>query len=226
MKPQLVIQCGVYRIRNLVSGISYYGSSVTMRDRLTEHKRQLRNGVHTNQHLQAAWDRYGPKAFVFDVILCCDREDVLECEQMILDEAFGAKEPIYNISKNAKAPMMGLHHSESVKLKISQASKGKPSPMLGKRHSLETRQAMSKSHRGERHWTFNLPSELHPLYGRKHSEETRKLLSKQKLGPKNPRFGKIGTMHGKKHSAEARLKISAAKRGKPWTEGRRDACGG
>lgn len=48
----------------------------------------------------------------------------------------------------------------------------------------------------------------HNHKGKKHSQETINKISQSKLGNKNPRFGKTGTMLGKKHSKESLEKMS------------------
>ena len=49
-----------------------------------------------------------------------------------------------NIAKNHKG-MIGKHHSEETRLKLSKFNKGKPGPMVGKKLSLESRLKMSIS---------------------------------------------------------------------------------
>jgi len=49
-------------------------------------------------------------------------------------------------------PMMGKHHSEKTKLKISIAKSGKVSPNRGKKLSIETRQKISNAKKGHTPW--------------------------------------------------------------------------
>jgi predicted GIY-YIG superfamily endonuclease len=45
---------GIYSIRNMVNNKLYIGSSTYVQKRLVEHRRCLKNNIHTNQHLQHA----------------------------------------------------------------------------------------------------------------------------------------------------------------------------
>jgi hypothetical protein len=57
---------GVYQIRCLITGQIYIGSAVNMPARWSEHRRRLQRGVHANQHLQQAWNKYGEENFELD----------------------------------------------------------------------------------------------------------------------------------------------------------------
>ena len=50
---------GIYRITNLINSKFYIGSSSNLKKRLYEHQRELNLGIHTNKHLQSAWNKYG-----------------------------------------------------------------------------------------------------------------------------------------------------------------------
>lgn len=59
---------GVYRIRNRVTGMAYVGSTVALEQRIKQHLRKLRRGVHANGRLQNAWQADGASAFVFGLL--------------------------------------------------------------------------------------------------------------------------------------------------------------
>lgn len=72
---------GIYQIVNTINQKKYIGSSNNTDRRWHEHKKHLRKNNHDNIHLQHAWNKYGEKAFIFEVIeivnnksLLCDRE--------------------------------------------------------------------------------------------------------------------------------------------------------
>lgn len=89
--------CGIYKIES-PSGRLYVGSSVNIKRRLRVHKRELRDGVHINEILQRAANKYGVDALVFDEYACVlDPKDVRLVEQQIIDDL----RPEYNISKVA-----------------------------------------------------------------------------------------------------------------------------
>ena len=72
---------GIYVIRCSVSGKVYVGSSKKMHERWMEHKRSLRNNKHHSQHLQRAWNKYGEKAFEFQIV-----EEILDPLDLICRE--------------------------------------------------------------------------------------------------------------------------------------------
>jgi group I intron endonuclease len=83
---------GIYRIKNLINGKCYYGSSKQIEKRWSKHKRELNTTTHINCILQRAWDKYGENNFIFEIIEECDINVLLETEQKYLD-----LQPDYNI---------------------------------------------------------------------------------------------------------------------------------
>ena len=59
---------GIYSILNTANGKRYIGQSVNLASRKSYHFNALRQSRHKNRHLQAAWNRYGPKAFRWSVL--------------------------------------------------------------------------------------------------------------------------------------------------------------
>ena len=51
--------CGIYKITNKQNEKFYIGSSTNIEMRWCAHKSCLRRNVHSNQHLQNAWNKYG-----------------------------------------------------------------------------------------------------------------------------------------------------------------------
>jgi len=117
MKAYLV---GVYRIRNLVNGNLYVGSSLHLQKRKSVHFRDLRKGTHHSQHLQRAWQKYGESNFVFEVMFHCAKETARWYEQKALD----VLQPAYNVLKIAGSPY-GRKHTEDAKEKMRIAKVGK-----------------------------------------------------------------------------------------------------
>ena len=83
---------GIYRIKNLVNGKCYYGSSKQIEKRFDRHKRGLKNNIHINCVLQRALDKYGENNFIFEIVEECNISVLLETEQKYLD-----LRPEYNI---------------------------------------------------------------------------------------------------------------------------------
>lgn len=67
---------GVYEIHNLVSGKKYIGQSINVEQRLSQHKYNLRNTIHTNERLQTDWQIYGENNFEFSILEYCDKENL------------------------------------------------------------------------------------------------------------------------------------------------------
>ena len=87
-------------------------------------------------------------------------------------------------SEHAKLHMLGRHHSDETRKKLSE---------IAKHISPETRKKLSIANRGEKNPMFG-KHETHPMFGKHHSEETKKKmsmsLSGKFCGEKNPMFGR------------------------------------
>ena len=59
---------GIYSILNTANGKRYIGQSVNLASRKSYHFNALRQSRHKNRHLQAAFNRYGSKAFRWSVL--------------------------------------------------------------------------------------------------------------------------------------------------------------
>lgn len=113
-------KCGIYSIFNLSNGKRYIGSSKNIYNRLHEHLFNLKNGKAHNNHLQAAWDKYGSDNFDFSVLEYCDITKQFEREQYYMD----VMSPEYNLTPQVIASYNTVV-SEATKLKISNTLKRK-----------------------------------------------------------------------------------------------------
>ena len=135
---------GIYEIVCKVNGRRYVGSAVNLDKRWRLHYRQLNEGVHYNQHLQRAWNKYGPEAFFFKVIEhVSDSETLIQREQFYLDSI----SPEFNICPTAGS-QKGRKASPELRAKLSAAHKGKPSHRKGAKHSEDTKRKISKTKTG------------------------------------------------------------------------------
>lgn len=89
-------KCGIYKITNTKNNWYYIGSSLNIICRFGNHKYCLRRNNHTNPKLQNAWNKYGEKSFVFEIVELCDPKKIIDLEQKYLDKLYGRKN-IYNI---------------------------------------------------------------------------------------------------------------------------------
>lgn len=144
----------IYQITNMVNGKYYIGSAQSFERRVWQHKYDLRRGTHKNPRLQAAWNKYGEDAFVFEVIeQLAEGADQLLVEDMHLSQHVGRQE-CYNINSSAELPRLGQTLSDDAKAKLSRNRKGK--------------------HAGENHYR----------YGTTLNEETRKKIGDAQRGVK------------------------------------------
>jgi group I intron endonuclease len=149
----------IYQITNMENGKYYIGSAQSYERRVWQHKNDLKKGAHKNPHIQAAWNKYGPDAFVFEILETIpDGECQLAWENKYLHVHVGKPE-CYNINKDAEAPRLGIILSDTAKENISTGRKGK--------------------HAGEEHYR----------YGAEVSDEVRKKIGDTqrgvKKGPRN-----------------------------------------
>jgi group I intron endonuclease len=201
-----MIRTGIYKIVNKNNNNNYYGSAqISLFQRWKDHKRDLKRGIHKNKHLQSAWNLYGADAFKFEIILECPPEECLMYEQMCLDLYWDNCVNCYNIEQAVGYPMLGRHHTEETKQRISKAQKGRPSPLKGRKgkpHTDSTKKKMSETRKGRVLTKEHRQKLSEAGKGHKHSEET-----KQKM------------RDAKKHiSAETRNKLSEANRRRQWTD--------
>lgn len=132
-------QTGVYLIKNTVNNKIYIGSSsYNIHNRITVHKRFLKQNKHENLYLQAAYNKYGKEVFIFEILELCNKEDCIKREQHYLDLYKSYKRSIgYNIKEKADSNL-GFKFSEQSRLKMSLAKKGKS---LTKEHILNSKLA-------------------------------------------------------------------------------------
>jgi len=160
---------GIYLIKNLFNNHVYIGQTArSFKARFNEHKSKLNRNVHTNQHLQNAWNKYGSNNFGFIEHIYCEREEL----QYYEEKTFCSFPE--NLRYNIKIEFRGTRHSEDTKKKIGNIHRGKK---LSKKHiqALRNRVGPMKGKKGKDH----------PCYGKILSDETKRKIGKanQKLTP-------------------------------------------
>ena len=171
------VVCGTYRIRNVVSGRFYIGSSENIYRRFEAHRRQLRAGTHKNVPLQMSWRKHGEDAFKFEILEIVPPEQVRCAERELLKTLFSHSLCCNMHDETYVFPRTGRKHtpatrakiSEKVQAALSQGRGGKfiPSPetrakmsaalkgnQCAKGHvrSKEHRRKLSESAKGNKHW--------------------------------------------------------------------------
>ena len=180
----------IYKIRNLLNGKFYVGSTNNKRERFRNHRRMLRGNRHHCKHLQAAWNKYTEELFVFEVVEHVSHWEALQAaEDVWLSEHVG-KPHCYNSGRSSTAPWRGVAKELH--------------PAFGRAVSTEERAAISK--RLKEHYAAD--PENHPRYGTRHTEETKqKISAKVRAAVADGRGGKFIP------SDETRKKMSDALKG-------------
>lgn len=176
----------VYRIRNLVNGKAYIGSSIHVRRRKIDHFSRLKLGTHRNVRLQRAYKKYGVEAFVFEIL-----ETVEDIKQVVAREQFWIDKLAcgYNIRLIAESNI-GMKHAPEFGARIAATKTGTKRPPLSeewKRRIGEStklaladasvREKMSKHRLGKKHTLESRQKMSDRLSGRKFSDEWRRKLS-------------------------------------------------
>jgi group I intron endonuclease len=149
----------IYKIINLVNDKFYVGSTNNKNERFRTHRNKLRRGVHHCAHLQASWNKYGEKKFVFCVVQNVPNEASLQAaEDVWLTEHVG-KQHCYNAGTRSGAPMRGRT--------------GDKHPSFGKPITEEQRQQISQTLKA----FYAKDPNNHPRLGKAHTQETKEKIS-------------------------------------------------
>ena len=200
----------IYRIRNIIDGKFYVGSTINQRERFRTHRTKLRAGNHHTKHLQNAWRKYGEEAFVFEVVEEVARvEDLQAAEDRWLAKHVGTPQ-CYNAGLRSGAPWRGApkethpcygrvkNEAEKARIaaSISRRYAEDPDyqPRLGTVHTTETRMAISRT--VQRALAEGRGGKFIP------SEETRLRMSEALKGNQNAK-GHVRTEEHRRRLAEA-----------------------
>lgn len=170
----------IYKIRNIVNGHYYIGSTVDSRKRFWSHRKDLRTGKHVCVHLQRAWNKYGEDCFKFEIVEQLDsKESLFPAEQKWLDEHFG-KEYCYNVAAHADAPMRDA--SPELRAKLAERTKAwlerEGHPRQGYKLTDSEKEKISVARYGK------TSGENHYRYGKTVSEEVRRKIGDAQRGVK------------------------------------------
>lgn len=192
--------CGIYCIENKINRKKYIGQSVDIYDRWYQHKYELSNNRHHNNHLQNAWNKYGCENFDFYIFE--------ECDEYKLDEREKYWSELYNVydcnmgyALRTAGQNGNFRVSEETKIKMSQSHMG----ILG---TEESKKKQSEKLKGENNPMYGLYGELHPTYGiiktpkqiqnmidSRWTEEKKREHSLRVSGANNPMYGKYGSQN-------------------------------
>ena len=176
----------VYQILNVVNHKFYIGSSANLYQRWRTHRNKLRSNTHPNKYLQASWNKYGERVFIFEILAEFEGvKDMLACEEGLIQTHIGSS-LCMNLTRWVDTPMRG-------RVGEAHPNYGKPVP--------EERKALIRKA------TYKQWAVSDPRTGRTHSEETKQRIRAIRLA--NPTRAWLG----KTRSEETRKKIGDAQRG-------------
>lgn len=170
--PNPPMICGVYAIKNKISGQVYIGASIYIERRWSMHRYHLKAGTHHSRFLQASWNEHGEDAFDFEVLLVVPAGDLITNEQRFIDEL----KPSFNIHPNAASPL-GVKRTAETRRKLSELKKG-----IQPAHLVEyVQQCIGKP----APWVAECNRSRAGMKRSPHSPEGRANISKAKLGIPN-----------------------------------------
>lgn len=74
------MDCGIYKITNIINNKVYIGSSISLKEREYKHFWMLKKGLHDNPYLQNSFDKYGKENFIFEIINLCEPKELISRE--------------------------------------------------------------------------------------------------------------------------------------------------
>ena len=177
MKPSaLEHRPGVYMIMNIVTKKRYVGSTINVYKRYYRHRQVWREQINDNIRMLEDAKKYGVESFVIGVIEYCEKEYLLQKEQLYFEKY----KPEYNVWKwvfNAKNRAYTKEQIESFK--------GHKGPKDLKKFSEALKEAWKK--RKAKFSAEELSKKMaEARRGIKHSEETKKKFSETRKGKKKP----------------------------------------
>lgn len=186
----------IYKISSIIKPERIYiGSSQDITERIKIHLRTLRKNKHHSKKLQYHFNKYGEADLQFNILLSCDKDDLLKIEQYFLDSYY----TYFNVCKIAGSHLGSKRSKESC-LRISRSKSGNKHWNYGNKLSDEYKKKISDTLKGR----------VSPYKGHKASEETKRKRREKRIGHKT--------------SEETRLKISQANKGKKRSDEFREKC--
>lgn len=178
----------IYKIINVVNDMFYVGSAVDFKKRKARHLWRLRRGDHANKHLQAAWSKYGEKAFVFAIVEhVAEDVDLLAAENVWLAQHVG-QDYCYNLATDAMAPTRGWTQEKN--------------PMWGKtfKHTDEAKERIRAASKSRVQTAEEKAKRRATMTGKPKPTAVRAKISAKLSGEGNPWYGKKRPDHGAKVS--------------------------
>lgn len=115
---------GIYKITNIINKKCYIGSALSIYRRMNDHKNRLNKNYHFNSHLQNAWNKYGEKNFIFEVLEECDEKLLVNREEFWIRK-LNANDKLFGYNKRIDCSTnRGIKASEETKEKLRKSHLG------------------------------------------------------------------------------------------------------
>ena len=193
--PEMLAKDGtgiIYKIQNLLDGKSYIGRTVSFRERMINHRRQIKD-----TDISRAIRFFGSENFVVSILwkdIPVSELGDYEEEEIFLHDTYDSGYNMVDICDSRKTP--------GVRAKISKSKKGKPrSPATRKKISETLKNNGTSSFKGKPAWNKGI----------KLSPETRHKMSAAKKGKRYPN-------NSRKKSQEERDRISIVLKGRKFSK--------
>ncbi len=122
--------CGIYQIRNKVSGLTYIGQSSHIARRWASHRHNLRTQAarinrgdgpckRYSRHLIYSWAKHGEDAFEFSILEECSPFELTNRELFWICTARANNVELANSEGPADNPMRGQKHTDETRRKMS-----------------------------------------------------------------------------------------------------------
>ena len=178
---------GIYCIENIQTNKKYIGQSVSIEDRWSKHMSELNNGLHHNDYLQKAWNKYGKESFNFTVLEYCDIDKLNDRERYYIEYY-----DTMNRDKGYNLKSGGQDHntcSEEIKKKLSNSIR--KSYLDSKLKKVRSKDAIKQWSNPE---IRKKMIKNNGMYGKHHSEEARKKISDSAKGRVSCRRNRINVL--------------------------------
>lgn len=218
-------QSGIYKIQSSIKPERIYiGSAVNYKRRKNLHLFNLRKNNHHSLKLQNHYNKYGENDLLFELIIVCEKHDLIKQEQIFID----LYNPWFNNSRTA-GNCLGVKHTVATRKKVSESHKGLirtkehcknlSISLTGNKLSEETRQKIRMAHIGRKLTKEHVEKIRSKTIGQKRSEEFKDRMRNRVISEKT-RNRISASRKGIKFSEEHKIKLSnARKKVTPWNKG-------
>jgi len=115
------LNCGIYQIKNIITGDLYIGQSINLNRRKSQHFYELKKNAHHSPYMQNSFNKYGESKFKFEILLYCEENELTFYEQILVNRW----NPVYNTCKEIVTSPKGVKRSEEHKQKMREWWKGR-----------------------------------------------------------------------------------------------------